>query len=536
MDRRIALVLDEKENYDQAVKRFRSLCDMHRIPCGEAGNLRQFVTALKQDRHFAMDFWAMVGELSVRERGTLSDDEMLAMIVEGSSGKTVAELPLSDKVATAELKNMLAGVDVDAPPIEDSRGEAPIAPMGDAIAVEEESPRVEEDEALTTEPARAADVVQTKLSVEDALRRLEETSRELRDQLAALNQLKREATSSNPAAAAEDEIEIRPVAKDAGLPAPAQQSPRAELEHPAIEAPEVYATPPHEFEPLAAVEPVLTPRRARGTIPNRKVLAPPQFNTLSHRGFTPPDGDDDPTIPVPLAEYAEANSRRVGAGTILLIILVLALAAGGFALHEGYGREQLEQAKTALLTKIGLFGEELHDVASPTSGATGSQSGDKPQTAPSSNGRPSVAQPVPKTPPAQPPAQQQQDSGIRQDSAPQPRSEGDGRPRAASRPEAMPIEPGAVRVPASVMAGNLLSSRVPVYPESARDLEIEGPVDLQAVISRTGAVEYARALSGDPHLRAAAEDAVLKWKYKPYLINGTPVQAVTQVRVNFRLP
>ena len=97
------------------------------------------------------------------------------------------------------------------------------------------------------------------------------------------------------------------------------------------------------------------------------------------------------------------------------------------------------------------------------------------------------------------------------------------------------MEPGAVRVPASVMEGNLLSSRVPVYPEDARAMGIEGPVEVEAVISRAGVVEYARALSGDPRLRAAAEDAVMRWRYKPYLINGTPVQAVTQVRLNFRL-
>lgn len=85
------------------------------------------------------------------------------------------------------------------------------------------------------------------------------------------------------------------------------------------------------------------------------------------------------------------------------------------------------------------------------------------------------------------------------------------------------------------MQANLLSSRVAVYPESARTRGIQGPVEVEAVISTAGNVEYARAVSGDPHLRAAAEDAVMKWRFKPYLINGTPVQAITQVRINFRL-
>jgi TonB family protein len=98
------------------------------------------------------------------------------------------------------------------------------------------------------------------------------------------------------------------------------------------------------------------------------------------------------------------------------------------------------------------------------------------------------------------------------------------------------VEPDAVRVPAAVMEANLISSRVPVYPDAARAMEIEGTVVVEAVISRTGAVDYARAISGDSHLRAAAEEAVMKWRYKPYLLNGVPVEAATQVRVTFRLP
>jgi TonB family protein len=93
-----------------------------------------------------------------------------------------------------------------------------------------------------------------------------------------------------------------------------------------------------------------------------------------------------------------------------------------------------------------------------------------------------------------------------------------------------------VRVPASTMEVNLVTSRVPVYPETAKAMGIEGPVVVEAAISRSGAVEYARAISGDPHLRAAAEEAVTKWRYKPYLINGNAVEAATQVRVVFKLP
>jgi TonB family protein len=86
------------------------------------------------------------------------------------------------------------------------------------------------------------------------------------------------------------------------------------------------------------------------------------------------------------------------------------------------------------------------------------------------------------------------------------------------------------------MEENLMVSRVPVYPMDARAMEIEGTVAVEAIISPSGTVELARAVNGDPHLYAAAEESVMRWRYKPYFINGRPMKVVTQVRVVFRLP
>ena len=558
----MTLVLEEKENHDQAVKRFRSLCDMHRIDCGHAGDLRLLVAALKENRHFAMDFWAMVGDLSARERGTLSDDEMLATIVEGSSGKTISELPLNEKVVTAGLKNLLAGVDVDAGLLEEEVSAPAAEPSVEAPAehlpLTEETRRVEA--ARSAEPSRMTAAAETKHSVEEALRRLEETSRELRDQLAALaamDQLRREAREQ--ATAAEKEAQADPVPQNAASSAAAQQISRqapeeeqraATVENPAKDAPSTQE-PVSLPASLPAAEPILSPRIPMRIIEERGVFASPEHSTLSHRGFVPRDADDDPSIHVPLAEYAEENPRRIGVGTILLILLVAALIAGGFAFHKGYGRDQIANAKAAMLNKIGLFGAELHDVASPSSqpagqsgqasNQPGGQNGNVPQSSPSAPApnehatAPQPAQAGDPSPSATAPPSQQQSPSKAQENPGRSRAGSNAGYRAAVRPESMPIEPGAVRVPSSVMNANLLSSRVAVYPEDARARGIEGAVEVEAVISRTGAVEYAHAVSGDPHLRSAAEEAVMKWGYKPYTINGTPVQAVTQVRVNFRL-
>jgi protein TonB len=75
----------------------------------------------------------------------------------------------------------------------------------------------------------------------------------------------------------------------------------------------------------------------------------------------------------------------------------------------------------------------------------------------------------------------------------------------------------------------------PVYPPLARQARIQGKVLLQAVISKDGSIENLRLINGHPMLTQAAMDAVKQWKYKPYLLNGEPVEVETQVEVNFTL-
>jgi TonB family protein len=85
------------------------------------------------------------------------------------------------------------------------------------------------------------------------------------------------------------------------------------------------------------------------------------------------------------------------------------------------------------------------------------------------------------------------------------------------------------------METNLISSRVPAYPEAARGDHVEGRVVMQARISKSGMVGHLRVLEGNPMLRSAATEAVSKWRYRPYLVNGEPVEVVTTVSVDFIL-
>jgi protein TonB len=87
-----------------------------------------------------------------------------------------------------------------------------------------------------------------------------------------------------------------------------------------------------------------------------------------------------------------------------------------------------------------------------------------------------------------------------------------------------------------VSQGLLLRKVQPGYPSNALRLHIEGPVQLRATISKNGNISAVKILSGDPQLAQAAVEAVKQWKYKPYLLNGQPVEIETQVTINFKLP
>jgi TonB family protein len=93
-----------------------------------------------------------------------------------------------------------------------------------------------------------------------------------------------------------------------------------------------------------------------------------------------------------------------------------------------------------------------------------------------------------------------------------------------------------LRVSQGVTQG-LLTRRVqPVYPPQAMQMHIQGAVQVLATISKEGRITTVKILNGDPILSRAAADAVSQWRYKPYFLNGEPVEIQTQIVVNFKLP
>jgi protein TonB len=86
-----------------------------------------------------------------------------------------------------------------------------------------------------------------------------------------------------------------------------------------------------------------------------------------------------------------------------------------------------------------------------------------------------------------------------------------------------------------VTAGLLIGQITPVYPTIARISRTEGVVVVHALISKTGNIESARAVSGPAMLQAAAVAAVQQAHYRPYLLNGSPTEVDTTVTINFKL-
>ena len=104
---------------------------------------------------------------------------------------------------------------------------------------------------------------------------------------------------------------------------------------------------------------------------------------------------------------------------------------------------------------------------------------------------------------------------------------------------ASPGAPGKalrVRVSAGIAQGMLMTRVNPVYPAEAKKARVQGSVLLHAIITTDGSVQSVDVISSDsPLLSQSAEDAVRQWKYRPYLLNGDPVEVDTQITVNFTL-
>jgi len=75
----------------------------------------------------------------------------------------------------------------------------------------------------------------------------------------------------------------------------------------------------------------------------------------------------------------------------------------------------------------------------------------------------------------------------------------------------------------------------PEYPAMAKQLHLEGAVQLEAHIGENGAVEEVKPLTGNAVLMNAAVAAIKKWKFTPFMADGKPVKAVADLSFKFKM-
>jgi periplasmic protein TonB len=101
--------------------------------------------------------------------------------------------------------------------------------------------------------------------------------------------------------------------------------------------------------------------------------------------------------------------------------------------------------------------------------------------------------------------------------------------------EPKPATPQRIRVGGNVQAANLIRKVTPQYPPLAKQARVQGTVRFQAIIGKDGTIQNLQLVTGHPLLVPAATEAVKQWLYKPTLLNGEPVEVITQIDVNFTL-
>ena len=107
--------------------------------------------------------------------------------------------------------------------------------------------------------------------------------------------------------------------------------------------------------------------------------------------------------------------------------------------------------------------------------------------------------------------------------------------RNTAAPPHLHAVPAPVIRPSIAQESLLLRQIKPVYPQLAISTRTQGSVVLQAMISRDGSIQSLEVVSGHPLLVRAAVDAVRQWRYRPFLLNGEPMEVQTRITVNFTL-
>ena len=430
--------LQKPEGFELYVRKFRAICTLHDVQVGSRRDLPGFLQKLVEDRPLAMDFWKLTGKLSNREGGELSDDQMLAVVIEGVTGGESPEAGGEQKQSVDDLRAMLAGVDIQSPG--QDRIEEPATPQQNEMV----TPQVE-----TAQRRDAFDSASRAVPVAAMVHRSIEEPRPLKER---------------------EEPRLRPVSTSRLVLEPA-------------------------------------------SLPNDSLVL---------------QKSDSDRIPL------EGYSQPEGFGRTILVLAVL-LAVAGVAFAGFHYRAPLREEIVTLTHKVQEKIQQRKAAETPAQSAPPATSSQtmvpaEPSPLPSVSTVPQANTDATKSQQPQSPVQTQTatTSGVSTDND---RKIPTDRESAFSNID----QAGAIKVDPAVMEDSLIVSRVPVYPDAAKANRVVGEVIIQALISKEGTVKRVHVLQGDSRLRAAAMESVYARRYRPYLLDGQPVEVTTTITVNFTL-
>jgi TonB family protein len=105
-----------------------------------------------------------------------------------------------------------------------------------------------------------------------------------------------------------------------------------------------------------------------------------------------------------------------------------------------------------------------------------------------------------------------------------------------SNPDVVPLGPDRLRIGGMSQESRLISKKMPLYPASAKAARVQGTVLLEAVISKEGVPQEIRVISSpSDDLSESSLEAVREWRYTGLLLNGNPVEVLTEIKVNYTL-
>lgn len=474
---------ETSQRFGNDIAEFRSLLDTNHIRHGSPDDLFEFTRMLESDNLFRLDLSALVKSIVQKEHSEILLTDMVSIIAASVAGPSFADTRIDLSKPTNTLMEFLLGTgcwrQFGSPSQPVSQTTPP--PLRPPVRAEEPRPQRVSPPASSVPAApvtsgERASLLDASSELRQTLTRLEINTLQVKLHLESIEQRI-------------SKIEPAPDAAPPETPSPPEP-----LLHraPGKPVPEKFSQLPVEPGPAFAPE-------------------PPTYNraVFSHQPYEPQslaDADDDFSSPT-FSFATETGRNIVPIGVLLVVVVIIALV-----LLFGHSRSGQTYLQSGLGAIHSLFGNSPVPAGAPAA------------TRPPTETHP-TASVTPLSGTSTPPA----DSGIGHSAAPS------GASPDTSTDDQNSVNPKLKYVPASVMAGNLLSAPRPEYPPRARAEHIEGQIAMQATISRSGSIRTLHVIKGPASLRSAAIDAVRHWRYKPYTVDGRPMEVATTVYVDFSL-